>query len=138
MKREIKFRAKEINTNKWVYGYYAMRSEESPVPETTQWYCEHYILIDKGVNGFEEVLIDINTLCQLVTIRNGIEFYEHDILEDFLSIRWNDYVASFEFYWTYSGENTDGDISWCENEYVLKEVVGNIFDNPEMVENGVS
>ena len=55
MNREIKFRAKELNTNNWVYGYYAMRSEESPVPETNEWYCEHYILVDKGIQGFEEV-----------------------------------------------------------------------------------
>jgi hypothetical protein len=68
MNIEIKFKAKDLSSYNWVYGYYAMCSEESPVPETNEWYCEHYILIDKGINGFEEVLIDIKTLSKLIGI----------------------------------------------------------------------
>ena len=55
-------------------------------------------------------------------------------LEDFLSFRWNDEDLSFEFYFTFSGESANGDINWYDNSKVLKKVLGNIFDNPEMVE----
>lgn len=121
--RNIKFRAKAMS-GEWVYGNFIHSKKFEG--------CSNEFRIHNQETGLESDII-IDTLCQLVAVRNGIEFYEHDILEDFLSIRWNEDIASFEFYYTYSAVNTDGDIGWYENEDVLKEVFGNIFDNPEIV-----
>jgi hypothetical protein len=126
--RNIKYRAKAMS-GEWVYGNFIHSKRFEG--------CSNEFRIHNQETGLESD-IEIDTLCQLVAFRNGIEFYEHDILEDFLSIRWNEEDASFEFYWTYSGESTNGDINWCENDSILKEVVGNIFDNPEMVGDAVS
>ena len=127
----FKFRAKDEHTNEWRYG----------VPVKSNYglsLVTEIFHIDGAEYNVEECTVKSETLCRLVATRNGVEFYEHDILEDFLSIRWNEEDASFEFYWTYSKESANGDINWYENDSVLKEVVGNIFDNPEMVEDGVS
>jgi len=127
----IKFRAKDERTNEWRYGV-PVKSNDGLCLVTEIYH------IDGSEYNVKEHTVKEETLCRLVAIRNGIEFYEHDIVEDFLSIRWNEEDASFEFYWTYSGDTTNGDINWYENDTVLKEVVGNIFDNPEMVEDGAS
>ncbi len=140
MNREIKFRAKEINTNKWVYGYYAMRSEERTVPETNEWYCEHYILIDKGINGFEEVLIDAKTLCQFTGILDNAnkEVYEGDFVSTDLQRPHNKVIYKngafmFECY----DDNLYHDIFYSTSElqqsvYKYGQVIGNIIDNPEL------
>ena len=129
---DIKFRAKDYYTKDWRYGVpvksnngICLVSKIYHNPINPSFNNEYH------VDGY---LINPDTLCRLVTIKDGIEFYEHDILEDFLSVRWNDEDLSFDFYWTYSGESTNGDINWYENDTLLKEVLGNIFDNPEMVD----
>jgi hypothetical protein len=124
MNREIKFRAKAL-TGEWVYGNFIHSKRFKG--------CSNEFRIHDPETGIEHD-IDIDTLCQLVAIRNGVEFYEHDILEDFLSIRWDDDYASFEFYWTYSGESAIPDINWYENDDILNEVIGNIFDNKELLQ----
>ena len=144
--RNIKFRGKSKISNEWVYGDLSKMWNGIPFIMPKCYFATKDLgqedieeiknNTELAFGGFIEVIPD--TVCQLVAIRNGIEFYEHDILEDFLSIRWNDEDSAFEFYWTYSGKNTEGDFNWYENDTILKEVVGNIFDNPEMVDNAVS
>jgi uncharacterized phage protein (TIGR01671 family) len=140
MNRKIKFRAKELSSNNWVYGYYAMRSEESPVPETNEWYCEHYILIDKGIQGFEEVEIDIKTLSQFTGIldKSNAEIYEGDFVSTDLQRPHNKVIYKngafmFECY----DDNLYHDIFYSTSEleqsnYKYGKVIGNIIDNPEL------
>ena len=118
----IKFRAKIAGTDSWIYGL-----PHSVYGEV----IDSIFCLETGQTEY----IKTDTLCQLVCIRNGFEFYEHDILEDFLAIRWDEEKSSYEFYWTYNSESCNGDINWCENEDIIKaEPIGNIFDNPELIE----
>jgi len=140
MNRVIKFRAKKLSSNNWVYDYYAMRSEESPVPETNEWYCEHYILIDKGINGFEDVLIDIKTLSQFTGIldKSNVEIYEGDFVSTDLQRPHNKVIyKNGAFMFECFDDNLYHDIFYPTHElqqvvYKYGQVIGNIIDNPEL------
>ena len=144
MNRDVKFRAKEINTNNWVYGYYAMRSEESTV--------QHFILIDKGINGFEEVLIDVNTLCQFTGLqdKDKKQIYEGDIAkyENTIQNYDDDDVMNPRHFKTpqYETKTFLTTIKYKRNSFVINDdtkwteltVIGNIFDNQKLLTDAVS
>ena len=124
-RREILFRGKHIHAipgnehlnGTWVHGYLS---------------DENYIY-DKSLEG--EFLVDENTICQYtgLTDKNGKKIFEGDIVE----IGWYKGVVGYE----------DGYflIKWNNIKFLRKdlgywiklvdaEVVGNIFDNPELLE----
>lgn len=127
MNREILFRAKHIHAipgnehlnGIWVHGYLS---------------DENYIY-DKSLEG--EFLIDENTICQYTELTNelGEEFWENNIVqcghyygvikyeEGAFIIKWNTKGSEFLrhdlAYWAYLSN---------------VRVVGNIFDNPELLE----
>lgn len=114
-------RAKITGTDKWIVGY-------------------PHSVYGNGIDSIQDYktlkieYIKTDTLCKFITNKKGIDIFENDIIEEYLSIRWNDEFASFEFYWTYDNSATDGDILWTEFNDIFKKVIGNIFDNSEMCE----
>ena len=132
MNREILFKAKRIDNGEWAEGFYT--------------YCDgkYYIrlLTDENsryVRSFFEV--DASTICQYtgLTDKNGNKIWENDIVncieaECCGQISWNESEACFCF------DLLMEDGGFEENnidEYVdCMEVVGNIFDNPELLEGG--
>lgn len=129
MNREILFRAKHIHTipgnehlnGTCVYGYLSDKNH----------------IYDKNLKG--ELLVDENTICQYTgeKDKNGQKIYEGDILEAHLDDFFPKNVTRVRATW----EN----MKWClvqkgmipetfeAGEGKCWEVIGNIFDNPELI-----
>lgn len=132
--REILFKAKRKDNGEWVEGYYV--------------YCRkrHYILpaLNKAI-GFDEredewVEANPNTLCQYtgLTDKNGQKIWEYDICEMVYDGTIHIYVVvwdktELDFKGTNGKENYGCNFEYlgCCEEIV---VIGNIFDNPELLE----
>ena len=152
MNREILFRAKHIHAmdsnehlnGRWVKGYLSDKD----------------YIYDEHLEG--EFLVDENTICQYtgLTDKNGKKIWENDILRchgndaDLVKAVFGEFpVIDMQTYekvdtvigWHYEVIPTD-EVSRCEpfcypmplnHQYVKRcemEVIGNIFDNPELLE----
>lgn len=122
MNREIKFRARDIENTRWVYGYY----EEVPVGIGKPTGIMH-TFNDWNLNGHVEV--NPETVGQYTgrKDKNGKEIYEGDILNN-TSV--NTTVAWFEDQgrWLAEGE-MDGAFYWYPGNFGSVEIVGNIHEN---------
>ncbi len=136
--RQIKFRAQDIASNKWLYG--DLRHHKDDV-------C----IFEQGGTKGEQVKHD--TIGQFVGLKdkNGKEIYEGDIMYSEFSdgsggyslIGWNEREASFGMMDAYSYQSKQEGYDFPEfKNYVLIahlqkalicEVVGNIYDNPELL-----
>ena len=134
MKREILFKAKRKDNGEWVEGQYAYIT--NPLTEDGK-PIKH--LICNGTNIFND-LIDPDTLCQYtgLTDKNGKEIWENDILrrDGYWDIR-----IEFEN-GVFMVRNTDK-VQYINRvvytpisifDIKMYEVIGNIFDNPELLE----
>lgn len=130
--REILFKAKRKDNGEWVEGYYRADPDLD-----THYICGwNYYASENGLERelFEEE-IDPNTICQYtgLTDKNGEKIWENDILDCGMKLRvsWHHFKAS----WVLSKKG------WMYNHFFGEsvepedvEVIGNIFDNPELLE----
>ena len=137
--REILFRAKRIDNGEWVEGQYAFIL--NPLTESGE-PIKH--LICNGTNIFNDE-IDPETLCQYTGLKdkNGNRIWENDIVvcKQYIDGNFIDYHIEFGFvemkHGAYGLHRDRPDAyyrpfkDWLEDyEY---EVLGNIFDNPELL-----
>ena len=143
MNREIIFKAKREYSGEWVEGYYV--------------YCRkrHYILpVLNTTIGYDEredewIETDSDTLCQYtgLTDKNGTRIWENDIVllrEEIQDYEWKATVKfgnpNWEYNWGWQlipiGEcDMNKDILlWIDMDLATCQVIGNIFDNPELLE----
>ncbi len=129
--REIKFRGKDVFSEKWCYGVY--------IPaEFTTW-REPSIS-----DGYRRKEIDPETIGQYTGHKdvNGIEIYEGDILKIHIEgINGTDEtfqsVVKFRMgAWEIDApEDVSYRFDWMlTKEFIKVKVIGNIFDNPELLE----
>lgn len=133
MNREILFKAKRKDGGKWVDGYYEKRFD---VDGSEQ----HFIFWSKSYTVFEYAEIDPSTLCQYtgLTDKNGKKIWENDICE----MVYNGVVYVYVVVWDKTEldfKGTNGKENYGRNFEYLGcceeiEVIGNIFDNPELME----
>lgn len=126
--REILFRGKSKNSKRWRVGNLVQ----------TLIYGEYYCRITVDDGNISSYLVNNETVGQYTGIddKNGVKVFEGDI------IRTHD---------TYPGDNPNytftGVVKYCDSSFVVErgpvtyhrwmdyeiEVIGNIYDNPEMV-----
>mgnify|MGYP004501403819 CR=1 FL=1 len=130
--REIIFRGKRVDNGEWVKGFYAC------VLDT------HYIItgrfdsLTNGIINSEAYKVDPSTASQFtgLTDRNGVKIFEGDI------VKYTDWWAEWSGAVKYDSADaefivqlTDNDIEYFSNLYCGNcEVIGNIYDNPELLE----
>ena len=136
MSREILFKAKRLDNGEWVEGYYV--------------YCRkrHYILpvLNKAI-GFDEredewVKVDPDTICQYtgLTDKNGKKIWENDICDrkekypEIVTYNKGDWQLDYSYALGKEKHFCACNLGFyaCERECV--EVIGNVFDNPELLE----
>lgn len=136
MSREILFKAKRLDNGEWVEGYYV--------------YCRkrHYILpvLNKAI-GFDEredewVEVDPDTICQYtgLTDKNGKKIWENDICDrkekypEIVTYNKGDWQLDYSYALGKEKHFCACNLGFyaCERECV--EVIGNVFDNPELLE----
>jgi uncharacterized phage protein (TIGR01671 family) len=134
--REILFKAKRIDNRKWVEGYYQRR-----------YYFlgneEHLIFHADSYKVWKYAEIDPKTLCQFTGLcdKNGKKIWENDILMAHLDESYPEDAAYETVEWGVAGW-VGRETGSTDREYIDKfdlenfEVVGNIFDNKELLQEG--
>ena len=159
MNREILFKAKRIDNGEWIEGYLFQTKEYCFIfPKVTNGSYKISEKIMKFVNPCYEV--DKDTICQYIglTDKNGNKIFEGDILKGFeypflsnkplsnekehnyfAEVVWFDNCPAFGLYThknpkSYVNGISEGNTEFMEGwESEMWEVIGNIFDNPELL-----
>ena len=136
--REILFKAKSVYDGKWVEGYY-LRDQYHIGGKDIIFYRKDSDLFTVYTN-----IIDIETLCQFtgLTDKNGKKIWENDIVNhngEYAPVKFGRYCSCFD----YGNYNFGFYVDFPEKTFYRKELgywcrkvetVGNVFDNPELLQ----
>ena len=151
MNREILFKAKRLDNGKWVEGYYCKLDETTycisedyeryPVP--THHYILHEAMTDWGLpNRFLQFEINPDTLCQFtgLTDKNGKKIWENDICDrkekypEIVAYNKGDWQLDYSYAFGEEMHSNACNLGFYVCERNCVEVIGNIFDNAELLE----
>ena len=159
--REILFRGKRTDNGEWIEGYYAKQSNHACFAHELKY--QHFIFkdvcLDFNLGGLQEFEIIPETVGQYtgLTDKNGVRIFEGDILRGFeypfcsningefnyfAEIVWFDDSSAFGIYTFKNPKSNVRGISEGNTDYLEYfnadkwEVIGNIYDNPELLEGG--
>lgn len=131
--REILFKGKRIDNDEWIEGYYQKRHDFLGNEE-------HLIFYADGHTVWDHAEVSSGTICQFTGLcdKNGKRIWENNVVwlvcngeEHVYQIVWDNSELDFKA--------TNGEENYGLNfEYLLCcdeiEVIGNIFDNPELLQ----
>src|SRR6056297_3627160 len=128
--REILFRGKTIfngtlNSDKWVESHSLFRESIAGTK----------LLFNKRWTYIYPI-----TLGQYIGLKdkNGNKIFEGDIIGNYGIVRYCEKCKSIQIHWSENNKLTchkcDGDFSFEEVDFDKEEIIGNIYDNPELIE----
>jgi uncharacterized phage protein (TIGR01671 family) len=133
------FKAKRVDNGKWVIGYYGVIGKRNVIIEK---YAENYYCPDTCESRHGNQIHEVNskTICQCTGLKdkNGKLIWENDIVKCLYDSYGENgvYIGKVIYredtccFVDANSESTD--YEWWEEE---KEVIGNIFDNKELLES---
>ncbi len=141
--REILFKAKRLDSGEWVCGY-LVKCRKNTYPsgyEIIEVDGINYDELDGYYPSYISERVDESTICQYtgLTDKNGNKIWENDILDckDRVTVvKWHTPCGTWDSVFVrYKGELCSNGIQVVEWKY-RAEVIGNIFDNPELLKDG--
>lgn len=131
--REIEFRGISVDSGEWVYGW-VFGDKAKSIIEIDKEYPNKY-----GVEAYYTSVVIPETVGQYTGLKdkNGKEIYEGDICncreyECFGKVEWNNEEAGFYFCVVMEGGGFEEERLY---DYIDElTVIGNIYDNPELLE----
>ena len=132
--REIVFRAKHYRTKQWVYGI-PFRNPVNGL-DNDAYYPQIIPEINKMHSTIDSCSVIEETISQYtgLTDKNGTKIFEGDILQNASNgktavVQWFSEHSAFML-WCKS----ENQVYWLyDNDYHNIEVIGNIYDNPELL-----
>ena len=131
--RTIKFRGKSIDGKEWLYGDLVSSADK-----------KRFAILVNDKESYDECEVTPETVGQFSGLYDcdGKEIYEGDVLRlgnspsGVCEVKWNESLAAFciqFFFENKVGTRPLGGWVICERKV---EVIGNIFDNPELLKGG--
>lgn len=132
--REILFKAKREDNGKWVEGNYVKKYDLSGK--------RHLILYVDNYVRWKCVGINPETLCQFTGLcdKNGNKIWENDICDrkekypEVVKMTDGDWTLDYSYAIGRDYGNGYCNLGFYVNERKCVEVIGNIFDNPELLQ----
>ena len=130
--REILFRGKRLHDNKWIYGNFVSDCEGNPHIIEPRFFCEDGHHLQYEDNTDTPVFIIPETVGQFtgLTDNNGVKIFEGDIV-DYIS---SDVIGNPKTGTIIVEDMTDYDTMIYLNHSDELQIIGNIHDNPELLQ----
>lgn len=128
------FKAKRVDNGEWVVGYIARYGHTGK---------EKYYIIPSYASDLYSFLIDKNTICQCTGLKdkNGKLIWENDICDrkepypEIVKYCNGDWTLDYSYAIHKESGGCYCNLGFYTEERKCVEVIGNIFDNPELLES---